>query len=195
MRPRPTEVATVAAPAHQVQAHQLLHSWAPGPAEHATACGIAITHRIGFQAIVELLDAASDLGGSLLDLDSDPPGVAAKLPMAARVLAQPTLSAAADAAAGLLAIDGAHAPITPGWRILSHHYSPLLAAIQLHSVRDQLPPDQQLTGLQQHPPPIDYPSRRAAGDNLALLAAAVNAGRHRHPNRLRRGVLAASTRL
>ena len=141
------------------------------------------------------LDAASDLGGSLLDLDSDPPGVAAKLPMAARVLAQPTLSAAADAAAGLLAIDGAHAPITPGWRILSHHYSPLLAAIQLHSVRDQLPPDQQLTGLQQHPPPIDYPSRRAAGDNLALLAAAVNAGRHRHPNRLRRGVLAASTRL
>ena len=49
-----TEVATVAAPAHQVQAHQLLHSWAPGPAEHATACGIAITHRIGFQALVEL---------------------------------------------------------------------------------------------------------------------------------------------
>jgi hypothetical protein len=52
-----------------------------------------------------------------------------------------------------------------------------------------------MTGLQQHPPPIDYPSRRAAGDNRALLAAAVNAGPHRHPNRLRRGVLAASTRL
>ena len=114
MRPRPTEVATVAAPAHQVQAHQLLHSWAPGPAEHATACGIAITHRIGFQALVELLDAASDLGGSLLDLDSDPPGVAAKLPMAARVLAQPTLSAAADAAAGLLAIDDTRRPRRDG---------------------------------------------------------------------------------
>jgi len=39
-----------------------------------------------------------------------------------------------------------------------------------------------MTGLQQHPPPIDYPNRRAAGDNLGLLTAAANAGRRRHPS-------------
>lgn len=38
-----------------------------------------------------------------------------------------------------------------------------------------------MTGLQQHPPPIDYPARRAVGQNLDLLTAAVEAGRHRHP--------------
>jgi hypothetical protein len=298
-----TKVDTTTAPTDQVEAQLLLHSWAPGPAEHATACGIAITHRIGFQALVELLDAVSGQdGGGLLDLDSDPRRVAAWLPVASRVLAQPTLDAAADTAAGLLAVDGAHAPITPAWRILSHRYNPLLAAVQLHSVRDQLPPAEQLmfrtghplprypahttpdnrrrlrlpahhphwpeptpswipqtlwwnavptvladharsalvrsllamalaktgsichwstiaddlhlptthggrinqlirylhrngtwpavltalerlmTGLEQHPPHIDYPNRRAAGDNLALLTAAVNTGRRRHPS-------------
>lgn len=38
-----------------------------------------------------------------------------------------------------------------------------------------------MTGLQQHPPPIDYPARRAVAENLNLLAAAVEAGRRRHP--------------
>jgi len=37
------------------------------------------------------------------------------------------------------------------------------------------------TGLQQHPPPINYPARRAVGHNLDLLTAAVETGRHRHP--------------
>jgi len=194
VRPRPTEVATVAAPAHQVQAHQLLHSWAPGPAEHATACGIAITHRIGFQALVEL-SRCRQRSGRQPARPGQRPARSCCQASDGRPRARPTHSECCCGCRSRAAGDRRHAPITPGWRILSHHYSPLLAAIQLHSVRDQLPPDQQLTGLQQHPPPIDYPSRRAAGDNLALLAAAVNAGRHRHPNRLRRGVLAASTRL
>lgn len=38
-----------------------------------------------------------------------------------------------------------------------------------------------MTGLQQHPPPIDYPAHRAIGQNLDLLSAAVEAGRRRHP--------------
>lgn len=38
-----------------------------------------------------------------------------------------------------------------------------------------------MTGLQQHPPPINYPARRAVGQNLDLLTAAVEAGRRRHP--------------
>ena len=296
-----TQVTTVAAPAEQVGGQQLLHAWAPRPAEHTTACGVAITHRIGFQALVELLDAVSGQDdGGLFDLDSDSARVAAGLPGAVRALAQPTLDAAADAAAGLLAVDGQHAPITPAWRILSHHYSPLLAAVQLDSLRNQLAPDQELmfrtghplprypahttpdnrrrlrlpahhphwpepspswipqilwwnavpavlaghtrsalvrsllamalaktgsirdwttiadclhlptthggridrliryltgngtwddilaalerlmTGLQQHPPPIDYPARRAVGDDIPLVTAAVQAGRRRH---------------
>ncbi len=248
------------------------------------------------QALVELLDAVNGPVGGLLDLDSDPSRIAAGLQVAVGVLAQPNLDSAANTAVGLLAADGPHAPITPAQRILSHNYSPLLAAVQLHSVRDQLPVagaehqllsrppsplpghttsdnrrrlrlpahhphgaeptpswipqtlwwnavptvladharsalvrsmlamalaktgsicdwstiaddlhlptthasritrllryllrsgtwpavltalERLMIGLQQHPPPIDYPNRRAAGDNRALLAAAVNVG-------------------
>lgn len=38
-----------------------------------------------------------------------------------------------------------------------------------------------MSGLQQHPPPIGYPARRAVGQNLDLLTAAVEAGQYRHP--------------
>ncbi len=296
-----SQLTPTTAPAEQVAAQQLLHDWARGPAEHATACGIAITHRIGFQALAELADASLGSGADLLDLPTDPTQVAAALPAAVRLLTQPSLDAAADAAAGMLAIDGPHAPIGSTGRILAHHYSPLLAAVQVHSVRDQLTIDQQLmfrtghplprfpatttpdsrrrlrlpahrphwpepdpawipqtlwwkavpmvladhahsalvrsllamalaktgsthdwttiaeelqlpashadridrliryydrrgswpvrlaalerlmTGLQQHPPPIDYPARRAVGQNPDLLTAAVEAGRRRHP--------------
>jgi len=162
-----TKVDTATAPADQVQAQLLLHSWAPGPAEHTTACGIAITHRIGFQALVELLDAASGQDGGLLDLGSNAARVAAGLLVAARVLAQPTLGLAADAAAGLLAVDGPHAPITPARRIMSHHYSPLLAAVQLHSLRDQLRPDEQLMFRTGHPLPR-YPAHTTPDNRRRL---------------------------
>jgi len=97
-----TRLAAVAAPTEQVQAQQLLHDWAPGPAEHANACGTAITHRIGFQALVELIDASLGLDADLLDLTTDPAQVAAALPAAARVLTRPSLGAAAEAAVGLV---------------------------------------------------------------------------------------------
>ena len=51
---------TIPAPPDQAAGQRLLHEWAAGAAEHATACGLAITHRLGFQALVELLDAYLD---------------------------------------------------------------------------------------------------------------------------------------
>ncbi len=53
----------------------------------------------------------------------------------------------------MLSYDGTHAPITPLGRIQRHHYSPLLAAIQLHGVRDQIPAAHQLTFRTGHPAP------------------------------------------
>ena len=57
-----TTAPTVAAPAEEVRAQQLLHDWASGAAEPAAACGLPITHRIGFQALTELTDAALGQG-------------------------------------------------------------------------------------------------------------------------------------
>ena len=136
---------TIAAPPEQVAGQHLLHQWAAGSAEHATACGLPITHRLGFQALVELLDAhLSDAAQNLLDLTNDPATVAAGLPAAVQVLAQPNLDAAAQTLGGWLSYSGPHAPLGPAWRIAEHHYSPILAAVQLHSVRDQLPAADQL---------------------------------------------------
>lgn len=152
-----TQLNPTTAPAEQVEAQQLLHAWASGTAEHATACGVAITHRIGFQALVELLDASCSAGTDLLDLTTDPAQVAAALPAAARILTATSLDAAADAAVGMLAADGPHAPLRSTERILAYRYSPLLAAVQLHSGRDQLTVDQQLMFRTGHPLPR-YPS-------------------------------------
>lgn len=153
---------TTPAPPEQAAGQRLLHEWAAGTAEHATACGLAITHRLGFQALVELLDAhLNDTqqrdAASLLELATDPATVAAGLPAAVHVLAQPNLDAAAQALAGLLSYSGPHAPIGPAWRIIEHHYSPILAALQLHSVRDQLPAADQLMFRTGHPTPR-YPA-------------------------------------
>ncbi len=57
----------------------------------------------------------------------------------------------------MLAADGPHAPVRSAGRLLAHRYSPLLAAVQLRSVRDQLPPDQQLMFRARHPLPR-YPT-------------------------------------
>lgn len=39
-----------------------------------------------------------------------------------------------------------------------------------------------MAGLQQHPPPIDYPARRTLGDDLELLGEAIHAGCQVHPS-------------
>ena len=118
---------------------RLLHEWATGAAEHATACGLAITHRLGFQTLAELVDAHLNEAQpgdavNLLELANNPATVAAGLPAAMDVLSQSSLDAAARALGGRLSYSGPHAPIGPAWRIVGHHYSPILAAVQLHSV-------------------------------------------------------------
>ncbi len=148
---------TVPAPPEQVVGQRLLHQWAAGVAEHATACGLPITHRLGFQALVELLDAHLGDDEDLLELANDPVTVAAALPAAVQILAQPDLDSAAQALGGRLSYSGPHAPLGPAWRIADHHHSPLLAAIQLHSVRDQLPAADQLMFRTGHPAPR-YPA-------------------------------------
>ena len=148
---------TVPAPPEQVAGQRLLHDWAAGTAEHATACGLPITHRLGFQALVELLDAHLSDAENIFELAKDPAAVAAGLPAAVQVLAQPDLDAAAQALSGRLSYSGPHAPLGPAWRIAEHHYSPLLAAVQLHGVRDQLPAADQLTFRTGHPAPR-YPA-------------------------------------
>ncbi len=42
--------------------------------------------------------------------------------------------------------------------------------------------EQLMTGLQQHPPPVDYQDRRTLGDDLHLITDAVLAGQRRHPS-------------
>jgi hypothetical protein len=140
-----TTADSVPAPEDQVRAQQLLHQWAAGkPADPATACGVEITHRIGFHALAELLDADRGPDAGFLDLATDPATLGPSLSAAMAVLDAPTLDEAADAA-GMLSYRGPHAPIAPAARIQQHDYSPLLAAIQLTGVRDQLPPAEQLT--------------------------------------------------
>ncbi len=148
---------TVTAPPEQVAGQRLLHEWAAGTAEHATACGLPITHRLGFQALVELLDAQLGDDEDLLELATDPATVAAHLPAAVQILGQPDLDSAAQALGGRLSYSGPHAPLGPAWRIADHHYSPLLAAVQLHNVRDQLPAGDQLMFRSGHPAPR-YPA-------------------------------------
>lgn len=145
------------APDQQNQAQARLHDWAPGSAEPAVACGTAITHRIGFQALAELLDATlSHTATDPFDLYTDPADLGPGLATAIHVLDQPDLEQAA-AAASMLPLDGTHAPTRPVLRIAQHHYNPLLAAIQLTGVHDRLAPAEQLTFRTGHPAPR-YPT-------------------------------------
>jgi hypothetical protein len=127
-------------------AQRLLAGWSVGPSEPATACGLRITHRIGFHAFVDLVDAALDgRANDILQLENQPRQSADGFLSAAEVLTRTTLDGASLAASRLLSYDGPHAPIRPGPLIEAHPYSPLLAALQLHGVRDQLSPTDQLT--------------------------------------------------
>lgn len=138
-----TQAPSQPAPTDAVKAQRLLHSWAPDPAAETTSAGTKITQRIGFQAFLELVDAANPAGLDLFDLANDPARLGPGFAAAEDVLTQPSLDRAA-AAAWMLSYDGAHAPITSAWRIANYRYSPLLAAIQLAGVRDHLAPVDQL---------------------------------------------------
>ncbi|MFZ1412160.1 MAG: TniQ family protein [Micropruina sp.] len=131
------------APATAVASQQLLHDWAADSSNTpVTIAGLVVTHRIAFQALVELIDAASP-GFDFLNLSSEPAEAGAGLSEAGQVLTAADLATAAEHAT-MLTYDGAHAPIRPNWRLTNHRYSPLLAAIQLAGIRDHLAPIDQL---------------------------------------------------
>jgi len=142
LRDAPTEPAD-----HDLQqAQRLLTGWSDRPSESATACGLDITHRIGFHAFVDLVDATLEgHANAILQLDNQPQQSADGFLAAADVLTRTTLDDASAAATRLLSYDGPHAPIRPGPLIEAHPFSPLLAAVQLHGVRDRLGPTDQLT--------------------------------------------------
>lgn len=145
------------APAAAVASQQLLHDWATDPSTQVTVAGLAVTHRIAFQALVELIDASGP-GGELLDLAHDPARFGPALTDAGTVVTASDLTGAARQAS-MLAYDGAHAPIRPNWRLTTHRYSPLLAAIQLAGIRDHLAPiDQMMFRTAHHAP--RYPARQ-----------------------------------
>ncbi|MBK8445663.1 MAG: TniQ family protein [Micropruina sp.] len=138
-----------------VASQQLLHDWAADPSTPVTVAGLAVTHRIAFQALVELIDASGP-GGELLDLAHEPARFGPALTDAGTVV---TATDLADAArqASMLPHDGAHAPIRPNWRLTSDRYSPLLAAIQLAGIRDHLAPVNQMMFRAAHHAPR-YPA-------------------------------------
>lgn len=146
------ETPTQAADRALQDAQRLLTDWSVGPSEPATACGLTITRRIGFHAFVELVDASFDgMANAILQLASRPHDSADGFFAAADVLTQTSLDDAAVAAGRLLSYDGPHAPTRSGSLIESHPYSPLLAAVQLHGIRDRLGPTDQLAFRLSHP--------------------------------------------
>lgn len=151
-----TSAPTQTASPGSVAAQQLLHGWSRVPSgTPVTVAGLEVTHKLAFQALVELIDAATP-GIDILDLATDPaeigPGLADALPVV--TAAHLTMAAAA---ASMLAYDGSHAPITPTARLTNHRYSPVLAAIQLAGIRDHLPPVDQLMFRTAQPAPR-YPA-------------------------------------
>ena len=126
----------------EVAAQHLLLGLADDPIHTSTACGVTITGRIGFDAFLDLVDAATK--GTPFDLSHQPADVAARLVEAAHVLTRPDLDTAATAATRLLSTSGPHAPLGPPSRFTAASYNPLLAAVHLHGVRDQLSQADQL---------------------------------------------------
>ena len=149
----------------EVAAQHLLLGWADDPVAASTACGVAVTGRIGFDAFLDLVDAATH--GTPFDLGRQPTDVAARLAEAAHVLTQLTLDTAAVAASRLLSYSGPHAPLGPPSRFTAASYNPLLAAVQVHGVRDQLSPADQLMFRTGHCLPR-YPATPASRDRRRL---------------------------
>ena len=67
----------------EVAAQRLLLGWADDPITTSTACGVTITGRIGFDAFLDLVDAATK--GTPFDLSHQPTDVAVRLTEAAHI--------------------------------------------------------------------------------------------------------------
>ena len=155
----------VPAPPEEVAAQHLLLGWADDPITASTTCGVTVTGRIGFDAFLDLVDAATK--GTPFDLGHQPADVAARLTETAHVLTQTTLDTAAAAASRLLSSSGPHAPLGPPSRFTAASYNPLLAAVQVHGVRDQLSQADQLMFRTGHREPR-YPATLTPRDRRRL---------------------------
>ena len=121
------------------------------PSTPATACDLTITHAIGFHAFVELVDAYYDGDTQQpLDLARNPAATCSGFRFASRVLTSTRLDDAAALASAVLRYDGPHAPIHQPSMLATQPHSPLLAALQLHCLRDQQSPTDQLTFRMSH---------------------------------------------
>ena len=159
------DVDQVPASPVEVAAQQLLLGWADDPIHTSTACGVTVTGRIGFDAFLDLVDAATK--GTPFDLSHQPAEVAARLAEAAHVLTRPDLDTAAAAAQLLLSSNGPHAPLGPPSRFTAASYNPLLAAVHVHRVRDQLSQADQLMFRTGHREPR-YPATPSRRDRRRL---------------------------
>ena len=132
-------------------AQQLLNDSASDPSALTTACEVSITHVIGFHAFVELVDAYYE-GDTHhpLDLARDPAATVSGYRFAGSVMTSIRLDAAAATSSRVLRYDGPHAPIHPPSRLVTQPHNPLLAALQLHGLRDQQSPTDQLTFRMSH---------------------------------------------
>lgn len=132
-------------------AQHLLIGWTPDPAATTTVCDVTVTQAIGFDAFVELVDAFYDGDAQHpLDLARRPAATCSGYRFAARILTTTRLDDAAELASRVLRYDGIHAPIHPISRLVTHPHNPLLAALQLHSIREQQSPTDQLTFRMSH---------------------------------------------
>ena len=135
---------SMAATDEQHLAQLLLTEFATHPHQKRRACGVTITGRIGFHAMVELIDARLEDEAAYLDLATDPADVVEALAEALTIIGQPTLAEAAEAGFHLLSPRRRHAPIGPASTVRAGPHNPLLVAIQLTRLGDQLPPADQL---------------------------------------------------
>lgn len=166
---RTTPAAT--ATDEQSRAQRLLLDLARDPDDLIELCGVTITRRIGFDAMVELLAAAlHDRGTRLLDLSGPTAEIAAGLADTPIVLETTDLDEAGDRLQELVQPTDPQAPITLKSATGSAK-NPLLGALQLGHHREHLAATSQLafrTGATHPRYPLPPRTSRAAVHHLLL---------------------------
>lgn len=128
----------------QSRAQRLLLDLARDPDEEVELCGVTITRRIGFDAMVELLAAAlHDRGTRFLDLSEPTTEIAAGLADTLLVLNASDPDHAGERLQELVLPTDRQAPITQH-AATSSAKNPLLGALQLGHHREHLTPTSQL---------------------------------------------------
>lgn len=168
LRTAPTEAAT----AEQLRAQRLLLDLAHDPDEQVELCGITVTHRIGFDAMVELLAAALHSRGTRpLDPTEPTSEVATGLADTLLVLGTTNPLAAGEQLQQLVLPADPQAPITLPTGQTSRVKNPLLGALQLGYHREHLSAANQLafrTGATHPRYPFTAKKSRAALRHLQL---------------------------